>query len=699
MNNTSVRMVRAAVTVTAALILLAACSGWDPSGNDPRLLPATPDFRGSSFETPEIQTTPSPLPTLTLTRTPTATAAFQQTPTPIPTPTYSPLEWVCVADGSPDPCHRALRDVAMRTDEDGWAVGERGVILHWDGTDFKKFESPVDITLRRVLAISADSAWAIGDRTVWDAAHGMVWRSEWLRWDGHAWRVFYNPVSMGSVVDVSFVTGADGWAILQDGDPADPAYSFFRWNGSAWIRFGEAPVLNALAMVAADDGWAVGGKGVILHWDGTQWSPVDSPTNNDLNGVAFYSADVGWAVSRQGEIIRYIAGQWLTYSGLAPAPRTIALNSEGGGWMLGLWQSGDVMLFWNGNDWVKYLGAFPDGEVLSIVAPEPGEAWAVGWIPGRSRSGMIWRWTSRGWVRALHEQVLPLRAADILSDNSIWAVGDNGITEYWNGSEWREIVNPTSQSLDAVRFLTPDDGWAAGEGGQFLHWDGSVWKVIAPFQWRALVDDGAYPHIANMAFLASGDGWAVGRKEGEGMLAPLLSHWDGNSWSEVEVGDTESLCRCEFSALYFSSPQEGWAVGGGESALFAHWKDAKWTVTRGPDAVRLLSVGGPAANDLWAAGVLATDEHTPNPSVLLHYDGVAWTEYARPVLETWLDALWVPAVGEGWLAGSGILHWTGSHWDSMKSPVDNLILAVSRTADGTLLGVTDNGVVLRLQQR
>jgi hypothetical protein len=457
--------------------------------------------------------------------------------------------------------------------------------------------------------------------------------------------------------------------------------------------------LRGLDMVAPENGWAVGKQGVIVHWDGKEWMPADSPTDKDLDQVSFFDPDSGWAVSRQGVIIRFIAGQWLEYSTLAPAPRAIALDSNGGGWMLGLWQSGDVMLYWTGKDWVKYLGNFPDGEILSITSPAPGQAWAVGWIPGRSRTGMIWRWTAKGWTRAISMRALPVRDAAILGDNAIWAVGDNGITDFWDGNRWSEVDNPTTQSLSAVRFLSPSDGWAAGEGGQIMHWNGFTWTVTDPFQWRSLVDDGEYPHVADLAFLSPANGWAVGRKDGGSMLSPLLLQWEGKSWKEFDLGDAAKLCQCDFTAAHFFSSQDGWVVGGGEEALFAHWNGSQWALATGPDGVRLLAVNGTASNDVWAAGVETTGNSVPYPGVIMHFDGKTWSDAERPVSATWLDAFWFSSAGEGWLVGDGILRWTGAFWGTVKAPVDNVILAIDRTPQGTLLAVTDNGVILRLQSR
>jgi hypothetical protein len=52
---------------------------------------------------------------------------------------------------------------------------------------------------------------------------------------------------------------------------------------------------------------------------------------------------------------------------------------------------------------------------------------------------------------------------------------------------------------------------------------------------------------------------------------------------------------------------------------------------------------------------------------------------------------------DGWMAGNGLLHWNGSEWGTVPSPVQGVIIALSRTSDGTLWAVTDTGSVLKLE--
>jgi len=53
--------------------------------------------------------------------------------------------WQCWGPGVPDPCYTSLYSVSMISATDGWAVGNGGTILRWDGITWSTFStSPVN---------------------------------------------------------------------------------------------------------------------------------------------------------------------------------------------------------------------------------------------------------------------------------------------------------------------------------------------------------------------------------------------------------------------------------------------------------------------------------------------------------------------------------------------------------------------------
>ena len=61
---------------------------------------------------------------------------------------------------------------------------------------------------------------------------------------------------------------------------------------------------------SAQDVWAVGGSGTIVHYDGSKWSIVRSPTNNTLYAIWGSAANNVFAVGDRGTILRWDGATW-----------------------------------------------------------------------------------------------------------------------------------------------------------------------------------------------------------------------------------------------------------------------------------------------------------------------------------------------------------------------------------------------------
>ena len=102
------------------------------------------------------------------------------------------------------------------------------------------------------------------------------------------------------------INATDGWAVGIDG-------TIIHWNGTVWMTV-TSPTTNYLEsvfMTSATDGWAVGGSGTIIHWNGAEWTNVTSPTTSWLLSISMASPDDGWAVGYDGAIIRWNGKGWV----------------------------------------------------------------------------------------------------------------------------------------------------------------------------------------------------------------------------------------------------------------------------------------------------------------------------------------------------------------------------------------------------
>ena len=149
--------------------------------------------------------------------------------------------------------------------------------------------------------------------------------------NGTAWKQVPSPSGFLSGVAA---TSASAWAV---GYTSRVKTLVVRWNGTAWKQVpspspssgGLADFLFGVAATSASSAWAVGdiscgcgpGISLILHWNGTAWTRVPSPTPGGgtiLRGVAATSATDAWAVGYSG-------------SGIGPT-KTLILRWNGKTW-------------------------------------------------------------------------------------------------------------------------------------------------------------------------------------------------------------------------------------------------------------------------------------------------------------------------------------------------------------------------------
>jgi hypothetical protein len=221
-----------------------------------------------------------------------------------------------------------LNEVVAVENDNIWAVGysywpPRTVtfIEHWDGSQWTIVASPSPSAdssiLHGVAAISANDVWAVGYyRSSSKSGEGLPLT---LHWDGVTWTQVLtptpSPIYGSSLSSVAAVSSNDVWAVgrLFEGEVSRTLS--MHWDGSQWsiVPTPNVSTMNnsiwGIAIVSANDIWAVGvydGEDVVetrtltMHWDGSQWNIVPSPSptssRNRLNDVASDHNGIIWAV-------------------------------------------------------------------------------------------------------------------------------------------------------------------------------------------------------------------------------------------------------------------------------------------------------------------------------------------------------------------------------------------------------------------
>jgi hypothetical protein len=323
------------------------------------------------------------------------------------------------------------------------------------------------------------------------------------------------------------------------------------WDGTAWSKvkiqglgYGMGAI-NAVSAFSPSDIWAVGYRDIpstrytaplTLHWNGTAWSVVASPTGAGLlQGVSAISATGAWAVGDTEN----------------PDPTV-----------------GTLAMRWNGTTWSTIPSPDPGpfgyaNELRSVAATSPDNAWAVGYYTSRSGpSGqrLILHWNGTAWSQAASPNPSSAESAltgvSATSAASAWAVGQycpsrpggcagtrqDTLILHWNGTAWSRHTSPspgTGDYLHAVTARTTTDAWAVGNDQNrtgsldtlILHWDGIRWsRVSSP-------SSSAFNYLFQVSTDSARDAWAVGyyctrnctEKE---IDHSLILHWNGTTWSK-----------------------------------------------------------------------------------------------------------------------------------------------------------------------
>jgi len=254
---------------------------------------------------------------------------------------------------------------------------------------------------------------------------------------------------------------------------------------------------------------------------------------------------------------------------------------------------------------------------------------------------------------------------------------------------WEVVPCPEGPSyLNAVFFLNPNLGYAVG-CRHILKYDGSEWKV--DFAYKETSERYSIA-LYDVWFNASDDGWVVGSEwdNEKRESIPLILHYDGKYWTRVVA----VLPSDGFRALYFLTPEDGWAAGMG----IAHWDGDSWNYVA--DIGFLTGIFFNTPNDGWAISYYGPK--------IYHYDGVTWEKvyeqsmhrgYAvaftepgrgwacsgRTMMMEYKDGKWGEYVVEGmlyepfdihflsptcgWACGNWTYKWDGEKWNFVKDPV------------------------------
>ena len=335
-----------------------------------------------------------------------------------------------------------------------------------------------------------------------------------------------------------------------------------------------------------------------------------------------------------------------------------------------------------------------------------------------------------------------LAGVSATSASNAWSVGyyDNNTTGardtlilHWNGTGWKQAAAPSpgplQNYLSAVSATSATNAWAVGyyvnqagtaEDTLALHWNGTAWK-----QASSPDPSSSSNHLYGVWATSASNAWAVGqyRNNTTGETDTLVLHWNGTAWKQASSPDPSPGTQDAntLNGVAGTSASNIWAAGSYYTStnttktLILQPSSGAWTEASSPSPARLTNtlngVAATSASSAWAAGQYTNNTTGVDDTLILHWNGTAWTQVSSPnagSLGNVLSGVTATSASNAWAAGDScanaactfshtlIVRWNGTTWAQANTPspssAANVLNSVSATSasNAWAVGYYDN---------
>ena len=510
--------------------------------------------------------------------------------------------------------------------------------------------------------------------------------------------------------------------------------------------------LAGLWAARADDAWAVGPVGAILHWDGGTLEVVPVPTVAPLRAVWGSAPDDVWAV---GDAVLHYDGQsWAAAPG-APAGSWNAIHGAGRGevWMVG---AGGAAARFDGTRWVAI--ATPGSADLSALAVvSPAEVYVA-----TARGGTVLRFDGAGFTVSGQLAASTLRALFSPGPGELWAAGEprdvnasagvrGTALAHLAAGTWSDVAVPGLETASWFALHgAPGELWAAGATGagqgRVAHLDAAGWHAEAlpalPLRAVQVVAGAALAAgDGGQLFVRGGTGWSAAHHGGApGYLQAAAFSPQGDGWFSAVLPDRASpapqamLLRLSNGAveavptgvadivygLWATASDDVWA--GSLGSGFLHFDGVRFSSGVGGYTGLVEGVWASGPSDVWGVaddaalhfdGRVVTRQPLPGggargifglsprdlwvvgaANAAYRYDGARWSSLSIPGLAL---AVWGRAADDVWLVGEGglAMHWDGTALSKIDTGTTATLWAVTGSPAGDVWAAGAGGTALR----
>jgi len=295
------------------------------------------------------------------------------------------------------------------------------------------------------------------------------------------------------------------------------------------------------------------------------------------------------------------------------------------------------------NTW-QMVGLPPGFSATGVSCVGAADCWVIGSGAGGDPSASaIWQYSGRAWTSVAIAGVGSgaLEGLTCVSADDCWAVGQHitvpqtgdsdavvkPFIEHDAGAGFSPVTGPTvpgdADGLSEVTCVGADDCWAVGSyaansenGGDGIihplieHYDGDSWTVVTGT--GPLID---HAGLGTVSCFASDECWAGGGTPNGG----VIEEFDGSSWSVVsdpQLAPSPGFSASGVGTVVCTGPEDCWGVGSTgyptvpdqlTQPLIAHYTGSGWTpvsspYVSGPNGALLTGIACVSADDCWAVG-------------------------------------------------------------------------------------------------
>ena len=276
--------------------------------------------------------------------------------------------------------------------------------------------------------------------------------------------------------------------------------------------------------------------------------------------------------------------------------------------------SGDMplALHFDGSSWTQVAVPLPVGSVSgslgSVTGTSSSDVWAVGRSVGPGpASPFIVHWDGTVWSvvpSATTAGASGLSDVVAISPSDAWVVGSQSepdpdhlgtnltrtLTEHWDGVSWSVVPSPNHPGSNVDIFMrvaasSSSNVWAIGQwnddsdsprtwGNSIERWDGSSWRIVKHPFGDYPIPGGDATAFWDVAALSDANVWFAGYYVTPKVdILPVLEHWDGSAWQDVEVHASGDLID-----IVAASSQDMWMLGTNPTSTTSygeHWDGTK----------------------------------------------------------------------------------------------------------------------------